>query len=247
MQDFNQRTPAGPGAPPKKKGLSKGWVVAIVVVVVVAAGFVVLLAAGVAGYLWYSRSAREAASTQPSATRAGLAGPPAAAADGAEEPEPSEAQRAAVAGGQEAEWAQQEISWTVPQRWSEQSVSSTSLLWRSPGTWDAASLIGNVSPMSDDFPAEISLNAFHQQALQRKASGEVNEVRWVKIDGVRGVIFREAAPEDADSPQRLQWIAYRDYKGQKQMLNIMLASRGKDFARHEDALYGILYSMKFGR
>ncbi|HEV3467714.1 MAG TPA: hypothetical protein VG148_00220 [Pyrinomonadaceae bacterium] len=110
MQDFNQQPPGGFGAPPKKKGLSKGWVVAIVVVVVVAAGFVVLLAAGVAGYLWYSRSARE-----------------------------------------------------------------------------------------------------------------------------------------ADSPQRLQWIAYRDYKGQKQMLNIMLASRGKDFARHEDALYGILYSMKFGQ
>ena len=231
--------------PPKKK-LSKGWIVAIVILLVVGVGFVALVAAGVGGYFWLSRRAQEAASARPSPPRSGLAG---SAADDAvaEEPEPNAAQAAAVSGGQSAEWAQQEISWTVPQRWSKQSVSSTSLLWRSPGSWDAASLIGSVSPMGADFPSEVSLNAFHQQALQRKASGEVNEVRWLKIDGVRGVLFREAAPEDADSPQRLQWIAYRDYKGQKQMLNIMLASRGKDFARHEDALYGILYSMKLTR
>ena len=57
-------------------------------------------------------------------------------------------------------------------------------------------------------------------------------------------MFREAAPESEDGSQRLQWIAFRTYKGQKQMLNVMLASRGKDFARHEDALYGILYSTK---
>ncbi|HLM55977.1 MAG TPA: hypothetical protein VK422_07570 [Pyrinomonadaceae bacterium] len=36
-------------------------------------------------------------------------------------------------------------------------------------------------------------------------------------------------------------------KGQTQMLNVMLASRGKDFARHEDALYGILYSTKLAK
>jgi hypothetical protein len=60
-------------------------------------------------------------------------------------------------------------------------------------------------------------------------------------------MFRESAPEDAESPQRLQWIGYRTYKGQKQMLNIMLASRGKDFARHEDALYGILYSTSWSK
>jgi hypothetical protein len=41
-------------------------------------------------------------------------------------------------------------------------------------------------------------------------------------------------------------MGFRDYKGQKQMLNIMLASRGKYFARHEDALYGILYSTSWG-
>jgi hypothetical protein len=242
MQNYNQQPPAGGfGAPPKKKGLSKSWIVALVVLLLVGLGFVALVGAAGVGYFWLSRRAQEVSGAGPSAPRSGLTG--AAEAD-AEEAEPDSVQAAAVAGGQSAEWAQQEISWTVPQRWSKHDASSTSLLWRSPGSRDAASLIGNVSPMGADFPAEVSLKAFHQQALQRKASGEVNEVRLVKIDGVKGVLFREAAPEDPDSPQRLQWIAYRDYKGQKQMLNIMLASRGKDFARHEDALYGILYSMK---
>jgi hypothetical protein len=201
-----------PPAPPKK-GMSTGLKVVLVVVLVVAVGFVGLLVLGIGGYVYYTRSggARTVAGGVPE-TKSGLTG--AASADDAEEPEPTAAQAAAVAGGQSAEWEQQEIAWTVPQRWSKHSASSTSFLWRSPGTWDAASLNGNVSVMSADFPTEIALNAAYQQAQQRKASGEVNEVRWLKIDGVKGVMFREAAPEDSDGPQRLQWIAYRDYKGQ---------------------------------
>jgi hypothetical protein len=245
MQDFNQpaQTPGGYAPTPPRKG-RKGWIIAIVIVLVLGVGFVVLLAAGVGSYFLLRRGGPDVSSAgSPTQTRTGLSGSSAADA-GVEGPSPTAAQQSAIAGGQTAAWEQQEISWTVPQRWSKHSVSSTSLLWRSPGSWDAASLIGSISPMGSDFPTEVSLNAFHQQALQRKASGEVNEVRWLKIDGVKGVMFREAAPEDPDGPQRLQWLAYRDYKGQKQMLNIMLAARGKDFARHEDALYGILYSMK---
>jgi hypothetical protein len=39
-------------------------------------------------------------------------------------------------------------------------------------------------------------------------------------------------------------MAYRKYTGQVQLVNVMLASEGKDFERHKDAMYGILYSMK---
>jgi hypothetical protein len=110
---------------------------------------------------------------------------------------------------------------------------------------DAASLIVNVSPMAADFPSEISLKSYYDTYSKDKQ--KYAEVRWLKLGGVTGVMFRESSPESADGPQRLQWLGFRDYKGQKQMLNIMLASRGKDFARHEDALYGILYSTKLGQ
>jgi len=140
-----------------------------------------------------------------------------------------------------------EIAWTVPQKWKKFSAESTSFMWRSPGSWDAASPIVNISPVSADFPADASIAAFYAGAEQRKKSGEVDEFKWIKLDGVKGVLFRESAPESADNPQRLQWMGYRTYKGQKQLVNIILASRGKDSARHEDAICGILYSTKLGQ
>jgi hypothetical protein len=238
----------GPPPQPAGKGLSKGCIIGLVVagLAVVAAIVVVIAAAG--GLYYFSK---QAANVNASGTNASRPSPGAttgaADAGGADAPQPTAAQSSAVAGGQSAVWEQQELTWTVPQRWAKHEVSSQSFLWRSPGTWDAASLIGSISPMSADFPADISINAFYQQAQTRKANGEVNEVRWLNLDGVRGVMFRESAPEDEDSPQRLQWMAYRKYRGQTQLVNIILASRGKDFARHEDALYGILYSTKLAK
>lgn len=255
----NQGTPqggtfGGPSQPGAKKGLSRGCIIGIVAALALAVVGVILLAAlGGLGYYLYGRE--EWANASAGANSSGAPGgrgssnsrTTTSSGEAAEAPSPTEAQRAAVAGGQTAQWAQQEMSWTVPQRWSEQSASSTQLLWRSPGSWDAANLIVSISPMAADFPADVSINAFHQQAQERKARGEVNEVKWLLLDGLRGVMFREAAPEGEDDPQRLQWMGYRNYRGQVQLVNIMLSSRGKDFARHEDALYGILYTTDFGQ
>ena len=62
--------------------------------------------------------------------------------------------------------------------------------------------------------------------------------------GLKGVQFREANPEKPDGHRRLQWMAYRKYTGQVQLVNLMLASEGKDFERHKNTMYGILYSTK---
>jgi hypothetical protein len=249
MQNYNNpvQPQGGYGQPPPpppapKKGLSTGVKILIVCLVVVVVGGVVLVAAGIGGIYLLSRRAQESVSHPALAGLADTSG-----ADAAEPPEPTAEQQSAIAGGQSAEWPQQEISWTVPQRWKKFSAEGMSFMWRSPGSFDAASLIVTISPLSADFPAETSVNAFYTGAEQRKRSGEVSEVRWLKLDGVAGVMFRESAPENADNPQRLQWIGSRTYKGQKQLINIMLASRGKDFASHEDAMYGILYSTKLGQ
>jgi hypothetical protein len=248
MQNIPPQPAGSLGTPqPAKKGISKGCIIGIVVVALLVIVFIIMIAAGGAGYYWLRGQAANANVMTKDSPRRSSSGGGSGAVAGADAPQPTSAQSAAVAGGQSADWDQQEISWTVPQRWTKSEVSSQTFLWRSPGSWDAASLIANVSPMSADFPTEMSINAFYQQAQTRKNNGEVNEVRWLALDGVRGVVWRESAPEDADSPQRLQWMGYRDYKGQKQLVSVMLASRGKDFARHEDALYGILYTTKLSK
>ncbi len=162
----------------------------------------------------------------------------------AEHAQPTAAQAAALAGGQEIKWDPQGMTFTLPAKWTQSENESKTLVWRSPGGSDAASLIVNISPMSEDFPTEISINGFYDQAKTRAKNGEVDEVKWLEIDGLKGLEFREANPEKPDGQRRLQWMVYRKYAGQVQLVNVMLATQGKDFARHQDAMYGILYSTR---
>src|SRR6185295_10935286 len=108
----------------------------------------------------------------------------------------------------------------------------------------AASLIVSISPMDDSFPTDTSIQAYYDGTKTRAKNGEVDELKWVEIDGLKGVQFREANPEHPDDSRRLQWLAYRKYLGQVQMINLMLATEGKDFDRHKNEMYGILYSTK---
>jgi hypothetical protein len=262
MQNYNnpqQPPPPGgygaPPPPPAKKGMSTGVKVLIAgVALLLVGGALLLVLIGVGGYYYARSRVKEVTNTYPGTPRTGLSGTSSSSSssgtstpadDDAEPPEPTAEQSAAIAGGQSAEWAQQEITWTVPQRWKKNTSDSTSFMWQSPGSSDAAFLIVSISPMSADFPAEMSINAFHAAAEQRKSNGEVNEVKWLKLGGLKGVLFRESSPESSDSPQRLQWMGYRNYKGQVQLINIMLSSQGRYFARHEDEMYGVLYSTEF--
>jgi hypothetical protein len=162
----------------------------------------------------------------------------------AEHATPTAAQTAALAGGQTAKWDQQGMSWTVPPQWKQTTNESKELLWRSPGGSDAANLIVNISPMDESFPTDISIKAFYDQAKSRMKNGEVDEVKWLEIDGLKGVQFREANPEKPDGIRRLQWMAYRKYAGQVQLVNLMLSSSGSGFPKHQDAMYGVMYSTK---
>ena len=162
----------------------------------------------------------------------------------AERGQATAAQLAAIAGGQEAKWERQGMSWSVPANWTEEENESKSFMWRSPGGADAASLIVSIGPMDENFPVDASIQSWFEQAQSRAKNGEVDEVKWVEIDGLKGVQFREANPEKPDGHRRLQWMAYRKYLGQVQLINLMLATQGKDFDRHKDAMYGILYSTK---
>jgi hypothetical protein len=254
MQNYNNPAPPPPQGghgmppqPPAKKGMSTGIKVLIAAIILAVGGGLLVVALAVGGLVYFGRQAQETTSVKSAEALKGLTR--ATSGGGgveAEPPSPTAEQQAAIAGGQTAEWEQQEISWTVPQRWKRDSVSSTSFNWSSPGSSDRAFLLVNISPMSADFPSEMANKGTYDQAQTRKQNGEVSEVRWLKLGGVTGVMFREAAPEDSSGSQRLQWIGYRKYKGQTQYVNIMLATQGKYFTQHEDAMHGVLYSTELG-
>lgn len=163
----------------------------------------------------------------------------------ADKPEPTAAQTAALDGGQAVSWNQQGITWMMPAKWSESDKSTNnSFNWKSPGSGDAAFVIGSISPMGGDFPTDVSIKAYYDGAVTRQKNGEVSEVHWLELDGLRGVEFLEAPPEAKDGIRRLQWIAYRKYAGQTQMVDLILSTEGQYFDKHKDALYAILYSTK---
>ena len=161
--------------------------------------------------------------------------------DSVEQPNPTAAQTAAIANGQTVKWDEQGITWTLPANWKKQTVTNDMFNY---GSGDGAFLIVSISSMAADFPTDISLNAFHEGAKVREKNGQVDELKWLQLDGVKGSEFRESKPQMADDIRRLQWMTYRKYAGQTQLVNVILSTSGGKFEKHSDELYGILYSTK---
>ena len=159
----------------------------------------------------------------------------------AEKPKISGAQQAIIDGGTETKWDDQGLSWKLPSGWKKMDVKKESFNYQSP---DNAFLLVNISLMPDSFPMDISMKAYYDQAMQQLKNGKYESVKMVEIDGISGVEFVEAMPEDKSGPRRHQWIAYRTYLGQKQQLNVMTSTKGTNFEKHEDDCPAILYSMK---
>lgn len=162
----------------------------------------------------------------------------------AEKPKLTDKQQAILDDGQETKWDEQGISWTLPKNWKKMNVGKTSFNYSSP---DLAFLIGTISVMPDDFPSDVSLKANYESALQQLKNGNYENVRYVEIDGIKGVEFVEAMPEDKTGPRRHQWIAFRNYQGQNQQLNMMLSTKGNNFDKHRDDFAAVMYSMKIAK
>jgi hypothetical protein len=168
-----------------------------------------------------------------------------ASTDGeAEQPKLTPAQQSIMDGGEEVKWDDQGISWKLPKGWKKMSVMKESLNYASP---DNAFLIASISVMSNDFPSDVSLKATYDSSLQQLKNGKYENVRYVMIDGIKGVEWTETMPEDKDGPRRHQWIAFRNYQGQNQQLNIMLSTKGSNFEKHRDDFPAIMYSMKIAK
>ncbi|MEP7147395.1 MAG: hypothetical protein ABI857_00745 [Acidobacteriota bacterium] len=158
-----------------------------------------------------------------------------------EQPKPTETQQAIIDGGTETTWDAQGISWRLPAGFNKMQVLKESFNYGSPA---AGFLIASVSVMPDDFPSESSIEANYTSALEQLKQGKYESVRWLEIDGVKGVEWVEAMPEIRDGARRHQWIAARRYLGQNQQLNIMVSTDGDKFDKRRDTFAAIMYSMK---
>ncbi len=159
----------------------------------------------------------------------------------AETPKPTAAQQSIMDGGTETAWEAQGISWRLPAGWKKMQVLKETLNYGSPAT---GFLNASISVMPDNFPSETSVEATFTQATEQLKQGKYESVRWLEIDGVKGVEWIEAMPEIKDGARRHQWIAFRNYLGQNQQLNIMLSTDGDKFDKHRDTFAAIMYSMK---
>lgn len=159
----------------------------------------------------------------------------------AEKPKLTSEQQAIQNAATETKWDDQGISWKLPKGWSKMDVKKETFNYKSP---DNVFLLVNISVMPDSFPMDVSMKAYYDQAMQQLRNGKYESVRLLEIDGVTGVEFTEAPPEEKDGIRRHQWIAYRTYLGQKQQLNVMTSTKEAIFGKHTDDFAAILYSMK---
>ncbi|MEP6925380.1 MAG: hypothetical protein ABI954_13010, partial [Pyrinomonadaceae bacterium] len=158
-----------------------------------------------------------------------------------EKPALTDAQKVFQSNGKEIKWDEQGIAWQLPAGYRKLSQDRNSFNYMGA---DSAAMLINISPMASDFPVDASVKANYDGAITRMKNGEVEKVRYLEIDGVRGVEFIEAKKDSKDDSRRHQWLAFRKYAGQTQMLNFMLAAKDSAFEKHRDEFAAILYSSK---
>ena len=161
--------------------------------------------------------------------------------DPVEQPNPTAAQSAAIANGQTVKWDQQGITWTMPANWKTETVRNET--YSSGGGGAFLSVVVSVMPQMEKF-TDVSIKAMFEAAKTNQKIGKNDEVRWLALDGLRGVGFRESKQEMAGDIRRLEWQAYRTYAGSTQLVTMILSTDSGNFSKHEDELYGIMYSTK---
>ena len=163
---------------------------------------------------------------------------------GAEQPTLTAEQQKIQDSSNEVKWDAQGISWKLPTGWPQMQMMKESANFGAPGV---GFLSATISIMPADFPSQASIDATFTQALEMLRQGKYEKVRWLEIDGVKGVEWVESMPEIKDGARRHQWIAFRNFQGQNQQLNIMVSTEGNKFDSKRDTFAAIMYSMKIAK
>lgn len=77
-------------------------------------------------------------------------------------------------------------------------------------------------PEAGGVPPDAMLQESYIQTEREKSSGRVEEVRYLELDGVKGVFYRAAPNPDDKNRIWLSWSTYRYHKGKAQELRILV-------------------------
>ena len=86
-----------------------------------------------------------------------------------------------------------------------------------------------------------SINNFYEE----KKRSDAKDVRFLEINGVRGVHYLSVLQEV--QRQTVKWQAQFNYKGKRRLLEMSILYPDANFTNRKDELYGILHSIQFLR
>ncbi|MEE8201241.1 MAG: hypothetical protein V3R29_08745 [Candidatus Acidoferrales bacterium] len=143
----------------------------------------------------------------------------------------------------EVTWADNGITFQVPDNWEELMLERDMAAFMLEGTAEAVGLDVTISRFGDDFPAEASLDANRESCQRDKEAGRMASCEDYAIGDIQGVLTLEAEKEDPEDHRRLTWIGFQN-KGGVNQITIGLAAYSKPFPKHEEALRQVLATFK---
>ena len=156
------------------------------------------------------------------------------------------------AGGARTTLDEQGLSFILPTGWRKDESAEADdgeLAWRGLGKTKLSITVSIHKPEYGGRSIEEETERFYR--VHKEGGSE--DARLLEIGGVRGVHFLvdgESWEVASGSPRRdfyrfIRWSAQRMYKGERQILSVILSAPVSSFSSQRDTLYGILNSIEF--
>ncbi len=138
-------------------------------------------------------------------------------------------------------WADNGISFEVPDNWEQSSLDKDTASFFLPNSPDGAGMTMVVSRLGKDFPADKSLQAYRDSAAKGKSDGSLASWADQNIGAAKGLNQLEAAK--GDDICRLTWIGYQN-RGGWNMVTVIFSSSGSGMKNHEATFRKVLDTFK---
>lgn len=155
--------------------------------------------------------------------------------------EPTPTPRTTVGGKQKIAW--NGLSWTIPANWTEDVTEDGGFQWKSLEV-KGTRLLVTAAGMGPKFPIDESLKGLYGNEGARKNQKQISSYRYLTIGGMKGIESVEEVKPYKETPRHLEWRGYRKYKGEVQMVTIVLSAQNQHFPTNGNEMQAILQSTR---